>query len=80
MDEAFQRLDKLTPEEALMVAAETMVIIRDIHDTVKVVDKSLGNVDERVKDVDGKIGSVIKGGSLYMFTPGSVLTLSLRKM
>lgn len=56
VDDAFQRLDKLTPEEALMAAAETMVMTRDIDDTVKLVDKRLGSVDDRV-------GSVIKGGS-----------------
>jgi hypothetical protein len=52
VEDAFQRLDKLTPEEALMAAAETMAVTRDIDDTVKVVDKRLENVDERVQGVD----------------------------
>jgi hypothetical protein len=52
VEDAFQRLDKLTPEEALMAAAETMTVTRDIDDTVKVVDKRLESVDERVQGVD----------------------------
>ncbi|KAN0129321.1 hypothetical protein V8E53_012805 [Lactarius tabidus] len=52
--DAFQRLDKLTPEEALMAAAETMTVVRDIDDTVMGVDKRLGSVDERVHRIDLK--------------------------
>ena len=48
VEDAFQRLDKLTPEEALMAAAETMTVTRDIDDTVKNVDRKLEGVDERV--------------------------------
>ena len=40
VEDAFRRLDKLTPEEALMAAAETMTVTRDIDDTVKDIDKS----------------------------------------
>ena len=47
MEDAFQRLDKLTPEEALMAAAETMTVTRDIDDTVKDVNKRLECADER---------------------------------
>ena len=54
MEDAFQRLDKLTPEEALMAAAETMTITRDIDDTVK-------DVDKRLEGVDGRVSSVMKG-------------------
>ena len=69
MEDAFQRLDKLTPEEALMAAAETMTVTRDIDDTVKDVDKSL-------KGVDGRLGSVIQGWFLSpSLAPESVLTL-----
>jgi hypothetical protein len=52
VEDAFQRLDKLTPEEALMAAAEAMTVTRDIDDTVKAVDKRLVNVDEMVLGVD----------------------------
>ena len=74
MEDAFQRLDKLTPEEALMAAAETMMVTRDIDDTVKDVDKRLEGVDsnvqgvnEIVKGVDSRVGSVIQG--LLSFPP-----------
>ena len=85
VEDAFQRLDKLTPEEALMAAAETMRVARDIDDTVKDVDKRLEgvdnnvqgvnelvkDVDKRVKGVDGRVGSVIQGrlSFLYWFWP-----------
>ena len=55
--DAFQRLDKLTPEEALMAAAETMTITRDIDDTVKDVVKGLEDVHGGVQVVD----SIVKG-------------------
>ena len=54
VEDAFRRLDKLTPEEALMAAAETMTVTRDIDDTVKGVDKKLEGVDERVHHIDMK--------------------------
>ena len=67
VEDAFERLDKLTPEEALMAAAETMTVTRDIDDTVKDVDKRLEGVDsnvqgvnEIVKDVDKKVDDVDK--------------------
>ena len=58
VEDAFQRLDRLTPEEALMAAAETMTITRDIDDTVKDVVKSLGGIDESVHIVDGRLKGV----------------------
>ena len=54
VEDAFQRLDKMTPEVALMAAAETMTVTRDIDDTVKGVDKRLEDVDERVYHIDMK--------------------------
>ncbi|KAN0129916.1 Ankyrin repeat-containing domain protein [Lactarius tabidus] len=52
VEDAFRRLDRLTPEEALMAAAETMTVTRAINDIVKDVDKRLGSVDERVHRID----------------------------
>jgi hypothetical protein len=69
VEDAFRRLDKLTPEEALIVAAETMVTTRDIDDTVRVVDKQLGNINERLKGVDCRVSSVIKGGLFFPYVP-----------
>jgi methyl-accepting chemotaxis protein len=54
VEDAFRRLDKLTPEEALMAAAETMTVTRDIDDTVKGVDKRLESVDEKVHHIGMK--------------------------
>jgi hypothetical protein len=59
VEDAFLRLEKLAPEEALMAAAETMAVTRDIDDTVKDVDKRLGSVDERV----------IQGGLFFLHWP-----------
>ena len=59
MEDAFQRLDKLTPEEVLMAAAETMAVTRDI--------------DDAVKGVDGRVGTVIQGRVFFPF-PESVFT------
>ena len=58
VEDAFQRLDKLTPEEVLMVAAETMAVTRDIDDTMKDVDKRLEGVDSKVQNVDETVKDV----------------------
>jgi hypothetical protein len=61
VEDALQRLDQLTQEEARMAAAETLTITRDIDDSVKGVDQKVQRVDMKVEGVDHKIGSVIKG-------------------
>ena len=75
IEDALQRLDKLTQEEARMAAAEALTISRGIDDRVKNVDERLEGVDERVQrvdvkvegiddkvqDVNHKVGSVIEG-------------------
>ena len=68
IENALQRLDKLTQEEVRMAAAEALTISRHIDDTVTDVDKRLEGVDETVKDVDHivkgvgrKVVSIIKG-------------------
>ena len=79
MEDAFLRLDKLTPEEALMAAAETMTVTRDIDDTVKDVDKKLEGVDSKVKGVDGRVGTVIQSLLFFpLLAHESVLTLYSR--
>ena len=75
VEDAFRRLDKLTPEEALMAAAETMTVTRDIDNTVKDVDKRLEGVDSKVQGVDGRVGTVIQGRLFFpLLAPESVLT------
>ena len=54
IEDALLRLDKLTQEEARMAAAEALKIARGIDDKV-------GDVRDRVKGVDSKVGSVIEG-------------------
>ena len=68
IEDALQRLDKLTQEEVRMAATETLIISRHIDDTVKDVDIRLEGVHETVKDVNHmvkgvgrKVISVIKG-------------------
>jgi hypothetical protein len=51
VEDALQRLDKLTQEEARMAAAEVLKITRSI--------------DYRVEGFDHKIGSVIRGESFF---------------
>jgi ACT domain-containing protein len=57
-EDALQRLDKLTQEEARMAAAETLTITRGIDNTVKDVDERLEGVDERVQSVDVKVEGI----------------------
>ena len=54
IEDALLRLDKLTQEEARMAAVEALKIARGIDDKV-------GDVRDRVKGVDSKVGSVIEG-------------------
>ena len=58
VEDALQRLDKLTQEEARMAAAEALTISRGIDDRVKGVDKRLEGVDERVQRVDVKVEGI----------------------
>ena len=58
VEDALRRIEKLMPEEALMAAAETMTVTRDIDDTVKDVVKTLAAVDESVHAVDGTVKGV----------------------
>src|ERR1700744_706915 len=44
VEDALQRLDELTQEEARMAAAETLAITRDIDDNVKGVDHKIVSV------------------------------------
>ena len=61
VEDAFERLDKLTPEEALMAAADTMTVTRDIDDTVKDMDKRLEGVTSNVLSVNERVKGVNEG-------------------
>ncbi|KAI9430822.1 hypothetical protein H4582DRAFT_1350532 [Lactarius indigo] len=58
VEDALQRLDALTQEEARMAAAEVLTITRSIDDKVKDVDGKVKDVGERVKDVGDKVMNV----------------------
>ena len=55
VEDALQRLDQLTQEEARMAAAETLTITRGIDDKVLAVDDKVKHVGEKVKDVYAKV-------------------------
>jgi hypothetical protein len=72
VEDALQRLDKLTQEEARMAAAEALTITRGIDDKVN-------DVDERLGGVDHKVGSVIQGElCFYLLAPEFFLNLLIR--
>ena len=76
VEDALQRLDELTQEEARMAAAEALTITRGIDDNVKDVGEKLQGVDKKVESVDHKIGSVIKGElELHQLVPNLNLLL-----
>ena len=58
VEDALQRLDKLTQEEARMAAAEALTITRGIDDNVKDVGERLESVDGRVQSVDVKVEGI----------------------
>ncbi|KAH9061899.1 hypothetical protein EDB87DRAFT_385085 [Lactarius vividus] len=65
VEEALQRLDKLTQEEARMAAAESLTITRGVDEKVTAVGERLERVDKRVlsvemkvEGIDGKVQSV----------------------
>ncbi|KAI9432788.1 hypothetical protein H4582DRAFT_2102105 [Lactarius indigo] len=65
VEDALQRLDRWTQEEARMAAVEALTITRGIDDKVDGVGETLQSVntkveciDDRVRSVDNKVGSV----------------------
>ncbi|KAH9170743.1 hypothetical protein EDB89DRAFT_2097733, partial [Lactarius sanguifluus] len=58
VEDALQRLDALTQEEARMAAAEALTITRGIDDKVKEMCEKVEGVDERVQVVDIKVDGI----------------------
>ncbi|KAH9013803.1 hypothetical protein EDB83DRAFT_2184415, partial [Lactarius deliciosus] len=58
VEDALQRLDALTQEEARMAAAEALTITRGIDDKVKDMYEKVEAVDERVQVVDIKVDGI----------------------
>ena len=64
VEDALQRLDELTQEEARMAAAETLEITRGIDDNVQVIDDNVKVIDGNVKVIDDNvkvIGGNVRG-------------------
>jgi len=53
MENAFQRLDTLTKEENLMMAARTFEATHDINVNVKAIDYKVTAIEEVLQQVDG---------------------------
>lgn len=64
VENALQRLEKLTHEEARMAGAEGLSITRGIDDTVKVIDDKVDDVDKNIQDVGHTVKSVDYGVKL----------------
>jgi hypothetical protein len=67
VENAFQRLNKLTQEVARMAAAEALKITHGIDNKV---------INDKIQGVDHKVGSVIQG-KLYLHQPSPDFVLSL---
>ncbi|KAI9447183.1 hypothetical protein BJY52DRAFT_1228423 [Lactarius psammicola] len=66
VEDALQRLDALTQEEARMAAAEALTITRGIDDKVKDVNDKVKDVDDKVEGVDERVQAVdIKVDGIY---------------
>ncbi len=83
IEDALQRLDKLTQEEARMAAAEALSITRGIDDKVQGVGDKVKDIDDKVNTIDHKLdtvkGAVIQGASsVGQLAAGSVLNLLFR--
>ena len=63
IEDALQRLDKLTQEEASMATAEGLKATHDIHNKVEDVGSKVKDVDNRVRDIGNKI---IDGVHIYI--------------
>jgi hypothetical protein len=68
MEDALQRLDKLTREEAWMGIAQNLKAthtvgesVRRVADEVVAIDNRVANVNNRVRVVDDKVTEVIRG-------------------
>ena len=68
IEDALQRLDKLTQEEARMATAEGLKAthgidnkVEDVGDKVKGVDRKIQRVDKKIQGVDNKIHDVHVG-------------------
>ena len=71
IEDVLKRLDRLTQEEALMAAAQILILTRTIDNKVTDVGNKVMDVGDNVmgvrntlNDVDGKMDVVVKGMSM----------------
>ena len=58
MEDALQRLDKLTQEEARMATAEILRLTQIVDNKVTTVDNKVITVDNKVTNVDNKVTTI----------------------
>ncbi|KAI9432197.1 hypothetical protein H4582DRAFT_1821436, partial [Lactarius indigo] len=58
IEDALQRLDKLTQEEARMATAQVLKLTHNIEHKVEGIDGKVEGVDERVQRVDNKVRAI----------------------
>lgn len=58
VEDALQKLDRLTQEEARMAAAELMKITHAVDDRVKAIDERIQGVGGNVEDVDHRVQAI----------------------
>jgi len=70
IEDALNRLDKLTQEEARMATTQVLKATHSVDDRVRGVDDRVAGVDGRVKAIDGKVERMIDGtGTLFSQLP-----------
>jgi hypothetical protein len=67
IEDALQRLDKLTQEEHRMATAQDLRATHRVDERVKGVDERVQGVGDRVKVFDDKIDAIIDGARSLRF-------------
>jgi hypothetical protein len=65
IEDALQRLDKLTQEEHRMATAQDLRATCRVDDRVKGVDERMQGVGDRMKGFDDKIDVIIDGARFF---------------
>jgi hypothetical protein len=63
IEDALSRLDRWTQEEARMAIVQVLKVSNRVEDVVNTVGGDVRGVDDKVKDIDKKVGVAIKGAS-----------------
>ena len=60
LEDALNKLDRLTQEEARMAHAEVLRITHSIRNEVKIVDGKVDRVEDKVEEVGDKVGGQVQ--------------------